>query len=346
MTTENERDVVREALERLMRAAYEVSRLHVTKEAEWQSLGGALILADGALRSTALAASAAQPSTSGGEALREAWFPDIWAALGDIDGLPHVPDEPEVGYVPFGSWRKRTYDLIVGKLATSPAETGSGATPVTLAQCPIGLFKHPRGGLCLKTEYGNNEGRIDAYIVSTGEFFWGDPPQTIASQRAQMVTPVRHPDTTPAASGQAVAQEHRFYAPDANTKDAPLGSVVSFVHGPDPLNVFAMLKVRGHEQSKMIDAWAAYPREMQAYAKRCLKRATHPAPSAASVRAELLTDLMTVRHEVFGTAAGDCPDPFADFDRAVELKGMLSRVIEELRALQTPQASREGRADG
>lgn len=61
---------------------------------------------------------------------------------------------------------------------------------VTLAECPVGLFRSSYGGLCLKTEYGDNEGRIDAYIVSSGEFFWGDQPQTIASQRAQLVTPI------------------------------------------------------------------------------------------------------------------------------------------------------------
>jgi len=59
----------------------------------------------------------------------------------------------------------------------------------TLAECPIGLFIC-RDELCLKTEYGNNEGRIDAYIVSSGEFFWGLAPQTIASQRAQIVRPI------------------------------------------------------------------------------------------------------------------------------------------------------------
>jgi hypothetical protein len=52
--------------------------------------------------------------------------------------------------------------------------------------------------LCLKTEYGTNEGRIDAYIVSTGEFFWGAAPQTIASQREQLVTPI-DTDTAQAA---------------------------------------------------------------------------------------------------------------------------------------------------
>ncbi len=62
----------------------------------------------------------------------------------------------------------------------------------TLAECPIGLFLADSGELCLKTEYGSNDGRIDAYIVSSGEMFWGSQPQTIASQRAQMVTPVEN----------------------------------------------------------------------------------------------------------------------------------------------------------
>jgi hypothetical protein len=64
-----------------------------------------------------------------------------------------------------------------------------------LSRCPIGLFIHG-DELCLKTEYGSNEGRIDCYIVSTGEFFWGDPPQTIANQREQMVRPVTNDELT------------------------------------------------------------------------------------------------------------------------------------------------------
>jgi hypothetical protein len=62
----------------------------------------------------------------------------------------------------------------------------------TLAECPIGLFMSHDGELCLKTEYGNNEGRINAYIVSSGEFFWGATPQTIVSQRSEVVTPVEN----------------------------------------------------------------------------------------------------------------------------------------------------------
>jgi hypothetical protein len=61
---------------------------------------------------------------------------------------------------------------------------------ISLAECPIGLFWTECGSLCLKTEYGNNEGRIDAYIVSSGEFFWGHAPQTIPRQRAALVKPI------------------------------------------------------------------------------------------------------------------------------------------------------------
>ena len=61
---------------------------------------------------------------------------------------------------------------------------------VALAACPVGLFVSAAGALCLKTEYGSNDGRIDAYIVSSGEFFWGNRPQTIANHRQQMVRPV------------------------------------------------------------------------------------------------------------------------------------------------------------
>ena len=67
--------------------------------------------------------------------------------------------------------------------------TDNNAT-TTLAECPIGLFISASGDLCLKTEYGSNEGRIDAYIVASGEFFWGAAPQTIKHQRRQLVRPV------------------------------------------------------------------------------------------------------------------------------------------------------------
>lgn len=48
------------------------------------------------------------------------------------------------------------------------------------------------GTLCLKSEYGDNSGRIDAYIVSSGEFFWGGT-QTASEQRKLLVIPVSDP---------------------------------------------------------------------------------------------------------------------------------------------------------
>jgi len=65
----------------------------------------------------------------------------------------------------------------------------TNARTITLADCPIGLFLAADGELCLKTEYGNNKGRIDAYIVSTGEFFWGGAT-SVPEQRRLTVTPV------------------------------------------------------------------------------------------------------------------------------------------------------------
>jgi phytoene dehydrogenase-like protein len=74
-------------------------------------------------------------------------------------------------------------------------------TEITLAECPVGLFVTQGGTLCLKTEYIDNDGVISAYIVATGEMFWGSHPQTIGNQRAQLVRPVAmpliHPDASP-----------------------------------------------------------------------------------------------------------------------------------------------------
>ena len=41
-----------------------------------------------------------------------------------------------------------------------------------LIECPVGLFKF-NDILCLKTEYMLPDGRVEAYIVSSGETFCG-----------------------------------------------------------------------------------------------------------------------------------------------------------------------------
>lgn len=120
-------------------------------------------------------------------------------------------------------------------MTDNPTDTGA-LLPVTLAECPIGLFMVD-GQLCLKTEYGNNEGRIDAYIVSSGEFFWGDHPQTIANQRMQMVIPVdddalvaaltRHQSETGAAltsDGRGAARQaaENWRIPSSNDDNAEM----------------------------------------------------------------------------------------------------------------------------
>jgi hypothetical protein len=58
-----------------------------------------------------------------------------------------------------------------------------------LDEAPIGLFMSD-GELCLKTEYREPNGAISAFIVSSGEFFWGPSPQSVATQNAADVRPI------------------------------------------------------------------------------------------------------------------------------------------------------------
>jgi len=58
----------------------------------------------------------------------------------------------------------------------------------TLVECPIGLFIDSSGDLCLKTEYRTAKGAIEAYIVETGEFFWGEG-LGVDAQLREIVTP-------------------------------------------------------------------------------------------------------------------------------------------------------------
>lgn len=84
--------------------------------------------------------------------------------------------------------------LIIGNKSNT---ANSDEDFVTLVDCPVGLFLSEDGELCLKTEYSSPEGKIDAYIVSSGEYFWGlqlpmekVPSQSISNQRAAKVRPV------------------------------------------------------------------------------------------------------------------------------------------------------------
>jgi hypothetical protein len=59
---------------------------------------------------------------------------------------------------------------------------------VTLAECPVGLFMW-RDTLVLKTKYCGRDGGIDAFVVSTGEFFLGDA-RFSGEQAKLMVQPI------------------------------------------------------------------------------------------------------------------------------------------------------------
>jgi hypothetical protein len=63
-----------------------------------------------------------------------------------------------------------------------------------LDECPAGLFL---AGACLgfKSEYRNENGDCEAYVVASGEFFWGGA-KTGEDRKALMVTPVEITDSS------------------------------------------------------------------------------------------------------------------------------------------------------
>lgn len=61
------------------------------------------------------------------------------------------------------------------------------AAKVTFGVAPVGLFDF-EGTLCVKTEY-SHQGRPEAYIVDSGEYFWGGA-KTAAEANALLVTPL------------------------------------------------------------------------------------------------------------------------------------------------------------
>ncbi len=61
-----------------------------------------------------------------------------------------------------------------------------------LDECPPGLFL---AGDCLgfKSEYRNEKGTCEAYVVASGEFFWGGA-KSAEDREALLVTPVEITD--------------------------------------------------------------------------------------------------------------------------------------------------------
>ena len=63
-----------------------------------------------------------------------------------------------------------------------------------LDECPPGLFL---AGNCLgfKSEYRNDKGACEAFVVASGEFFWGGA-KSAEDREALMVTPVEITDAS------------------------------------------------------------------------------------------------------------------------------------------------------
>lgn len=89
-----------------------------------------------------------------------------------------------------GYWTQASAVLSLCTNASAPTPASAWASEAE--SLPDDLEVLREGTLCLKSEYGDNSGRIDAYIVSSGEFFWGGT-QTASEQRKLLVIPVSDP---------------------------------------------------------------------------------------------------------------------------------------------------------
>lgn len=105
-------------------------------------------------------------------------------------------------------YRDGAVDYQCGCEAKAPGEKregrpSAGAGAVPLSEAPTGIFRTLDGHYGFKTEYHRSTlselsllsgrsplGAVEAYCLESGEAWWGDPPQTTNSQRAQLVTPV------------------------------------------------------------------------------------------------------------------------------------------------------------
>jgi len=67
---------------------------------------------------------------------------------------------------------------------------------VSLEELPAGSLFYYNNTLCLKTEYKSVGGAIEAFIVGSGEMFWG-PTKDAQSQRKLMVSPVSQSPSIP-----------------------------------------------------------------------------------------------------------------------------------------------------
>lgn len=65
---------------------------------------------------------------------------------------------------------------------------------VSLWECPAGLF-YAGQQLCVKIDAVTAKGFVMAYVVESGEFFWGDGRKVAEAQHEERVRPVEWRDS-------------------------------------------------------------------------------------------------------------------------------------------------------
>lgn len=75
-----------------------------------------------------------------------------------------------------------------------------------LIDAPVGLFMY-KEALCLKTEYMNRQGGVEAYVVESGDVFWGGAKSQEERNNLD-VTPVSLDDLKP--HGRWVCPDFEF----------------------------------------------------------------------------------------------------------------------------------------
>lgn len=84
---------------------------------------------------------------------------------------------------------------------------------VSLEELPAGSLFYYNNTLCLKTEYKSVGGAIEAFIVGSGEMFWG-PTKDAQSQRKLMVSPVSQSLSIPQPGFIEMLRERNPYSED------------------------------------------------------------------------------------------------------------------------------------
>lgn len=99
-----------------------------------------------------------------------------------------------------------------------------------LDECPEGLFWF-NGALCFKSEYATmtsgNPVQPDAYVVASGEYFWGGA-ETSVDRSALMVEPI------PADTIEALSAERDAMRDDASIGKSLMAAIASIQKEPGP----------------------------------------------------------------------------------------------------------------